>query len=136
MTTELIRSVVNKTCFKPIEKDQLFCYLVYWLTDLPYSVMGKVTNKTRVNAFHSVRVIKNRIKTEKGYFRKVDDLIRIITYSYKDLQDAEKENEELMRSIKKITGLINLRDIFDREIKMIRSEIILKNIFTYDHEPF
>ncbi len=74
MTPELIKSVVNKTDSKPIEKNQLFCYLAYWFTDWELKEIGKYVNRTHSTVLYSVQVIINRKKTDYEYFKKVENL--------------------------------------------------------------
>ena len=74
MTPELIKSVVDKTDSKPIEKNQLFCYLASRYTNLRLIDMAQIINRTHPDVIYSIRVIMNRRRTDKDYFEKVENL--------------------------------------------------------------
>ena len=74
MTPELIKSVVDKTDSRRVEKNQLFCYLAYFYTELTYEKIGTYVNQKRSHVFYSIGAINNRIKTERNYMKKVNDL--------------------------------------------------------------
>ena len=74
MTPELIKSVVDKTDSKPIEKNQLFCYLASRYTNLRLIDMAQIINRTHPDVIYSIKVIINRRKTDKNYFEKVETI--------------------------------------------------------------
>lgn len=74
MTTELIKSVVNRTDSKPIEKNQLFCYFAIMYTNLKLKEIGEIVHRKHSTVIYSRRVIINRRQTDKRYFEKVERL--------------------------------------------------------------
>ena len=74
MTPELIKSVVDKTDSKPIEKNQLFCYFASRYTNLRLIDMAEIIDRTHADVLYSIKVIINRRKTDKVYYEKVEAL--------------------------------------------------------------
>ena len=72
MTIELIKSVVNRTDSKPIEKNQLFCYFAVMYTDLKLKEIGEVIHRKHTTVIYSRRVVINRKNTDRNYFEKVE----------------------------------------------------------------
>lgn len=74
MTPELIKSVVDKTDSKPIEKNQLFCYFAIMFTNLRLIDIGAIINRSHTDVIYSRRVVINRKNTDLNYSIKVEEL--------------------------------------------------------------
>ena len=74
MTPELIKSIVDKTDSKPIEKNQLFCYFAVMFTDLRLIDIAEMINRTHADVIYSRNVVINRKNTDSNYNRKVENL--------------------------------------------------------------
>ena len=100
MTPELIKSVVNRTDSKPIEKKHLFYYFARWYTGLSYAKLGKLLNQSRSNVFYSILDIRNRILTDKDYKNKVNSIEVNLSFYSDILIDVEDQIEGLMELVR------------------------------------